>query len=135
MTVIRNERLLYISGCVNSYALEDGLDCQKYVGTNLNNVLLCDSMEQGPWEANWYLASQEFLRILWNLKFHYHIHNCLPPVPVLWISSGLRHHCVFHNIILCTMRTYKHLTQPPSWRTTPCWINTAAFFLLDMFHS
>jgi len=41
-------------------------------------------MERSPyWEANWFSASQEIPCILWNLKFHDHIHKCLPLVPIL----------------------------------------------------
>ena len=51
-----------------------------YLRTYLNTY----TMERSPyWEANWFSASQEIPRILWNPKVHYRIHKCTPPVPIL----------------------------------------------------
>ena len=44
---------------------------------------LIHSVEQSPWEANWFSASQEIPRLLWNSKIHYRTHKCPPTFPVL----------------------------------------------------
>ena len=71
----------------------------------LYTYLLTYSMEQSPsWEANWFAASQEILRILWNPKVHYRIHKCPPPVPILSqidpVNTPKSHFLNIHLIII-----------------------------------
>jgi hypothetical protein len=64
------------------------------------------SMEQSPsWEANWFAASQEIPRILWNPNVHYRIHKSPPPLSILnqlnLVHSSTSHFLKIHlNIIL-----------------------------------
>jgi len=54
----------------------------------LTYVLFTYFMEESPsGEANKFSASQEIPCILWNLKVHYCIYRCLPPVPILNFAS------------------------------------------------
>jgi hypothetical protein len=46
--------------------------------------ILTYSMEQGPsWEANWFAASQEIPRVLWNPKVPHRTHKRPPRIPIL----------------------------------------------------
>jgi hypothetical protein len=52
--------------------------------THLLTHSLTYSMEQSPsWEANWFEASKEIPRILWNSKVQHRTHKRTPPVTIL----------------------------------------------------
>ena len=48
-----------------------------------HNLLTCSMVRSPSWEANWFAASQEILRISRNPKVHYRTHKRPPPVPTL----------------------------------------------------
>jgi hypothetical protein len=46
--------------------------------------LLTYSMEQSPsWKADWFAASKEFPRVLWNPKVPHRTHKRPPRIPIL----------------------------------------------------
>ena len=49
----------------------------------LDTLLTYSTVQSPSWEANWFAASQEIPRILWNPKVHCRTHKRPPPVPIL----------------------------------------------------
>ena len=79
------------------------------------SILLTYSMVQSPsWEANWFAASQEIPRILWNLKVHYRTHKRPPSISILGQPNPVHIHTsylleIHPNII------HPSVPRPPQW--------------------
>ena len=67
-----------------SYTTRPYLAIIKLLSNTTLYYFLTYSMVQSPsWEANWFAASQEILRISRNPKVHYRTHKRPPPVSIL----------------------------------------------------
>jgi hypothetical protein len=76
-------------------------------------------MEQSPsWEANRFSDPQEIPCILRNPKVHYLIQSALQA------RGSFKHFLTWH---VFTLRSYQHLAQLPSWRTTPCRLSAITY--------
>ena len=80
-----------------------------------HTYLLTYPMAQSPSsEANWFAASQEIPRVLWNPKAHHRTHKTPPPVPILGqlnpVHISTSHLPEIHPNII-------HLSKPrsPQW--------------------
>jgi hypothetical protein len=78
-------------------------------------------MEQSPWEANRFAASQELPCLLWN-QVYYSIHKCQPPVPIhaSSIQSIPPLLKIYLNIILPSMPGSPSLQAPPTPIRSTC---------------
>jgi hypothetical protein len=78
---------------------------QAFLGNiwNNQNCHIPYFMEQSPWEANQFAASQEIPHILWDLKVHYCIHKCPLPFSIFSHTSTSHFLKIHLNIILPSM--------------------------------
>ena len=77
--------------------------------------ILTYSMVQSPsWEANWFAASQEIPRILWNPKVHYRTHKRPPPVPILGQPNPV-HIPTSHLLEIHPNITHPSKPRSPQW--------------------
>ena len=85
-------------------------------------------MEQGPSrEANWFAASQEIPRILWNPKVHYRTHKLPPPAPILGQPNPV------HIPTSHLLEIHPNIIQPSTPRS-PKWSLSLRFPHQDPIH-
>jgi hypothetical protein len=85
--------------------------------TYVLTYLLAYSREQSPsWETNGFEACQEIPRILWNLKVHYRIHKCPPPVSILSQLSSIHtpHSTFWRPVLILSFHLSLGLPNPKS---------------------
>src|SRR5215471_13592042 len=93
-----------------------------------NTYLLTYSLEQSPsLEANWFAASQEIPRILWNQKVHYRTHTRPPPVPILCQPNPV------HKPTSHLLEIHPNIIHPPTPRS-PQWSLSLRFPPQDPIH-
>jgi hypothetical protein len=64
--------------------MQDFFNIETVAICSSSNHLLTYSMKQSPsWKANWFAASQEIPRVLWNPKVPYRTHQRPTPIPIL----------------------------------------------------
>ena len=81
--------------------------------------LLTYSMVQSPsWEANWFAASQEIPRILWNPKVHYRTHKRPPTVPILGQPNQV-HIPTSHLLEIHLNIIHPSTPRSPQWSLSP----------------
>ena len=85
-------------------------------------------MVQSPyWEANWFAASQEIPRILWNPKVHYRTHKRPRPVPILGQPNPV------HIRTSHLLEIHHNIIQPSTPRS-PQWSLSLRFPHQDPIH-
>ena len=78
-------------------------------------------------EANWFAASQEIPRILWNPKVHYHTHKPLPPIPILGQPNPI------HTTTSHLLEIHPNIINPSKPRS-PQWSLSLRFPHQDPIH-
>ena len=88
--------------------------------------LLTYSMVQSPsWEGNWFAASQEIPRILWNPKVHYRTHQRPPPVSILGQPNPV------HILTSHLLEIHPNIIHPSTPRS-PQWSLSLRFLHQDL---
>jgi len=71
-------------------------------------------VQSSPWEANWFAASQEILRISRNPKVHYHTHKRPPLVSILDQHNAV-HIPTSHLLEICPNIIHPSTPRSPQW--------------------